>query len=239
MKPRSIRLAGIAVAFLAATFTAAQQELPFNDFLLHLLDIRPGMAVADVGAGRGDFAFLMAPRVGAEGHVYANEISRDRIDSIERAKQKSGISNLTVVRGAVDDALLPARVDRLVMVDVYHHLDESFAFMKNLQKYLKPEGRLFVAAVLNKRNPKAPPRKSKGADPCVSDPEETRKAIEKAGFIFEEVVMHDDPARNFFWPTSYVLVFRLAEQTMARAEITRAGTAADAGQDRVRQARRR
>jgi len=199
----------IAVAILALQFVAARNGPTFHDFLLDLLDLAPGIAVADVGAGRGDLALRMAARVGSEGYVYANEISQDRIASIEKARDRLDLANLTVVRGTVSDPLLPASVDRLVMVDVFHHLTAPDEFMKNLVKYLKPQGRLFIAAVLNKRNPHARPKASKAADPCVSDPEATREAVEKAGFVFEKLVMHDDPARNYFWPTSYVLVFRV------------------------------
>ena len=202
-------LVGLAIAALAASVVSAQDARPFNDLLLHLLDIHPGMTVAEVGAGRGDFALQMADAVGPKGRVYANEISQENIGQIERAKRERGVSNLTAVLGGEDDARLPGPVDRLVMIDVYHHLAKPAEFMANVRKYLNPGGRLAVAAVVNKRNPQAKPSTSKTHDPCVSDPEDTKKAIEQAGFVFETLVLHEDPVRSYFWPTSYVLIFRL------------------------------
>ncbi len=80
-----------------------------------------------------------------------------------------------------------------IMVPVFHHLSKPDEFMQNTLQYLKPDGRLVITVVLNKRNPQAKPRTSTQNDPCVSDPEETKRAIEKMGFAFEKVAMHDDP----------------------------------------------
>lgn len=196
------------IVILTWPANAAQNVSLFHDFLLHLLDFRPGMAVADVGAGRGDLAMIIAERVGAEGHVYANEISRDKVGQIERRKRERGATNVTVILGAEEDPRLPAKVDYLLMVQVFHHLSKPDAFMKNTLKYMKPDGRLVVTAVLNKRNPQARPNRSTQKDPCISDPEETKRVIEKAGFAFEEIAMHDDPDPKANWPTTYVLIFR-------------------------------
>lgn len=197
------------VALVAATTAWAQGARPFADLLLQVLDIRSGSTVAEVGAGRGDFAFRMAEAVGPKGRVYANEVAQDNVAQIERAGRDRGVSNLVAVLGDESDPRLSGPVDRIVMIDVYHHLARPAEFMGNLRKYLNPGGRLAVAAVVNKRNPQAKPSTSKTHDPCVSDPEETKKAIEQAGFVFETLVLHEDPVRSYFWPTSYILVFRL------------------------------
>jgi len=210
MKPKMRRVLGLAIAVVVASLAQAQTVQPFHAFLLQLLDVRPGMTVADVGAGRGDFALLLADAVGPNGRVYANEISQDKVDQIEKAKRERGASNVTAVLGEEDDPRLPDKVDYLVMVQVFHHLSMPDVFMRNVARYLKPNGRLVVTAVLNKRNPQAKPRSSP-PDPCVSDPEDTRKAIEKAGFVFEKIVMHDDPNPQATWPTSYALVFSLPQ----------------------------
>jgi ubiquinone/menaquinone biosynthesis C-methylase UbiE len=196
------------IAILSWPVSAAQSVSPFHGFLLRLLDIQPGMTVADVGAGRGDFALLAAEKVGPEGHVYANEISRDKVGQIEKQKRARGAANLTVILGEEEDPRLPAKVDYLLMVQVFHHLSRPDGFMKNTLQYLKPDGRLVVTAVLNRRNPQAQPRTSTQNDPCVSDPEETKRAIERMGFAFEQVAFHDNPNTKANWPTSYVLIFR-------------------------------
>lgn len=201
-------LFAVAALLAGAGAVSAQQARPFADLLVHLLAIQPGMTVADLGAGNGEFAFRLADAVGPTGRVYANEITADAIAGIERARRTRGVSNVTAIVGIETDPRLPEPVDRLIMIDVYHHLAKPEPFMARLQQYLKPGGRLAVAAVVNKRNPAAKPSTSQTHDPCVSDPEETRKAIEQAGWTFETLVLHEDPARSYFWTTSYVLVFR-------------------------------
>ncbi|MBZ5497039.1 MAG: methyltransferase domain-containing protein [Acidobacteriia bacterium] len=201
----------LAVAVLVANLAPAQKATSFHEFLLRLLDIKAGMTVADVGAGRGELAFLLVHEVGPEGEVYANEISREKINQIEKGKRERSLANLTTILGEVEDPRLPEKVDYLVMVKVFHHLSKPDQFMKNAMKYLKPEGRLVITAVLNKRNPQAQPRTFTLNDPCVSDPEVTRKAIEKSGLLFEKIALYNDPNPRASWPTSYALVFRLPQ----------------------------
>jgi predicted methyltransferase len=190
---------------------AAQERRPFLDVFLALADVRPGMTVAEIGAGNGAFSARLAGTVGPTGRIFANEISKEKLAALDRLKEEPALDNLTVVRGATADPKLPGPVDRITMIDVYHHLEEPADFLAALRSSLKPGGRLLVAAVLNRRNPQAKPSTSKTHDPCVSDPDDTRKTIEAAGFVFETLVLHDDPARAFYWPTSYALVFRVAE----------------------------
>jgi len=210
MKTALRKMALVVVALLVGTLAWAQDAVPFQQVLLQLLDIRPGMVVAEIGAGGGDLAFVMAEQVGAGGRVYANEVAQDKVDAIERGRKSRGLANVVTVLGGEEDPRLPGQVDLVVMVDVYHHIAKPDEFMKKLATHMKPGARLAVAAVVNKRNPQAKPRTSKDVDPCVSDPEETRKAIEKTGFVFEKLVLHEDSKRSFFWPTSYILIFRPA-----------------------------
>jgi cyclopropane fatty-acyl-phospholipid synthase-like methyltransferase len=205
------KMAAVSVALLVGTLVWAQDPVPFRQVLLQVLDIRPGTVVAEIGAGTGDLSFAMAEQVGAGGRVYANEVVQDKVDAIERVRKSRGLANVDTILGGEEDPRLPGRVDLVVMVDVYHHMARPDEFLKKLATYMKPGARLAVAAVVNKRNPQAKPRTSKDVDPCVSDPEETRKAIEKTGFVFEKLVLHEDAKRSFFWPTSYILVFRAPE----------------------------
>jgi predicted methyltransferase len=59
----------------------AQDRRPFLDVFLALADVRPGMAVADVGAGNGAFSARLAGTVGPAGRIFANEISEAHVAS--------------------------------------------------------------------------------------------------------------------------------------------------------------
>jgi cyclopropane fatty-acyl-phospholipid synthase-like methyltransferase len=178
--------------------------------------IADGSIVADLGAGSGWFTIRLARRVGPNVRVYAEDIQRLMLEATRRRISREGLRNVVPVLGTESDPKLPGPVDRITMIDVYHHLAKPAEFLATLRKALKPGGRLIVAAVVNRRNPDAKPSTSKTHDACVSDPEETRKAIEQAGFIFETLVLHDDPVRSYFWPTSYALVFRAPDAGASR-----------------------
>ena len=84
----------------------ADEEQP--DKALDLIGISPGMVVADVGAGSGYMTVRLAPRVGATGKVYANDLQPGMLAVIDQRVRALGLSNVELVQGAEDDARLPA-----------------------------------------------------------------------------------------------------------------------------------
>jgi tRNA A58 N-methylase Trm61 len=162
------------------------------------MDIRPGQFVADIGAGSGEFAVTLARTVGLEGRVFANEVEKDLFDKMEMMEERESLPQLTVILGREDDPQLPDKVERVFMNLVYHHLSDPDDFMSRLLAYTKPGGLLAVSAVdIHLRKKTA----SGQHDPCVSDPEETRVAIENTGWVFQS--LKHSPSDN----ERYVLVF--------------------------------
>jgi ubiquinone/menaquinone biosynthesis C-methylase UbiE len=113
--------------------------------LAEWLELRPGMRVADVGAGDGTYAVELARRVGPTGHVYATEISRERLAEIRQAATAAGLSNITAIEGAVSRTNLPeACCDAIFTRFVYHHLDDAPAINADLVARLRPGARLLI-----------------------------------------------------------------------------------------------
>ncbi len=109
------------------------------------LKLRPGDQVADLGAGSGYFTFKLAKAVRPAGKVYAVDIDREMIDQIAQRAQKESAQNIETVVAQADNPLLPKTgVDLIFTVNTYHHIDERVAYFKNLQKYLRPGGRIAV-----------------------------------------------------------------------------------------------
>lgn len=120
------------------------------------LDLRPGMAVADIGAGSGYYASRIAKRVGPAGRVYATDIQQGMIDILERRIKNEGLTNVTAMLGGMDDPRLPpASIDLALMVDVYHELQQPQLFLQRLKPAFKPGGRL-VLLEFRKEDPKVP-----------------------------------------------------------------------------------
>lgn len=113
--------------------------------VMSLLGVRAGMAVADIGAGRGYYTVRLSPVVGPSGKVYANDIMPQFIDRLNARLRSEGISNVTTVLGYADDAKLPAKsIDLALMVRMYHEVEEPYALVWKLHEALRPGGRLAV-----------------------------------------------------------------------------------------------
>jgi len=109
------------------------------------LTLRPGDQVADLGAGGGYFTFKLAKAVGPAGKVYAVDIDREMTDLIAQRAQKESAQNVETIVAQADNPLLPTTgVDLILTVNTYHHIGERIVYLKNLQKYLRPGGRIAV-----------------------------------------------------------------------------------------------
>src|SRR5437868_1463628 len=95
--------------------------------LLKMLDLKPGMVAADVGAGSGYHTFRMAERVGPKGKVYAVDIQKEMLDIIRWRMKRMKVTNVEPVQGTLTDPKLPAdAVDLILLVDVYHEFSHPF-----------------------------------------------------------------------------------------------------------------
>ena len=114
-----------------------------GDLLMRELALRPGMVVADVGAGTGYYARRMSPLVGALGSVFAVDVQPEMIVMLADLAKKAGLSNIKPVLGAVDNLkLADASIDVAIMVDVYHELEFPYEVMESIVRALKPGGRV-------------------------------------------------------------------------------------------------
>jgi ubiquinone/menaquinone biosynthesis C-methylase UbiE len=111
--------------------------------LIKALEITEGMTVADIGAGSGYHAFLMAPLVGKEGKVLAVDIQQEMLDLIEKKAKKLKVDNIERVKGTeTDPKLKKESVDLILMVDVYHEFSHPYEMGLKMVEALKPGGRL-------------------------------------------------------------------------------------------------
>jgi ubiquinone/menaquinone biosynthesis C-methylase UbiE len=112
-----------------------------TDLLLTELALRPGMVVADIGAGTGYIARRMAAQVGPGGAVYAVDVQPEMIRLLKSLAK--GLAQIKPVLGAVDDVRLPASsVDLAIMVDVYHELEFPREVLASIVRSLKPAGKV-------------------------------------------------------------------------------------------------
>lgn len=163
---------------------------------IEALEIRPGMVVADVGAGSGYYTIRLARQVGATGRVFATDVQRGMLDLIEQRTAREQLTNVTTVLGTADNPSLPAHsLDLVLMVDVYHELQSPQTFMRRLRDTLKPDGRL-VLLEFRKEDPKVPIRQEH-----KMTVEEARRELTADGYTFDKAIE--------VLPWQHILVFKI------------------------------
>jgi SAM-dependent methyltransferase len=114
-----------------------------TDVLLTVLDLRPGMTVADIGAGTGYLSRRMAPHIMPNGKVLAVDVQPEMVSMLRTLVRQSGLSQIEPLLGGEADVKLPAAsVDLAIMVDVYHELAYPYEMLASIVRSLKPGGRL-------------------------------------------------------------------------------------------------
>ena len=123
-----------------------RQQEERADLLLRELDLQPGMAVADIGAGTGYYARRIAPLVGSGnsgGLVYATDVQPEMMKMLADGAKKAGLTNIKPVLGGLQTVNLPdSSIDLALLVDVYHELEYPFEVIDSLVRALKPGGRI-------------------------------------------------------------------------------------------------
>ena len=115
------------------------------DQIMDVLGIADGSKVADLGAGGGWFTVRLARRVGPQGMVYAEDVQEQMIESMERRLSREGLRNVKMVLGTSDNPMLPKdRLDAVLIVDVYHEVEQRVALLRYVRDSLRPQGRLGI-----------------------------------------------------------------------------------------------
>jgi len=107
--------------------------------------LKPGMKIADIGAGTGLFTLPFANAVGTDGKVYAVEIAKNFLRHIRARAQKANAANVETVLCTDRSVELPeSSIDLAFICDVYHHFEYPQASLASLHKALKPGGEIIL-----------------------------------------------------------------------------------------------
>jgi ubiquinone/menaquinone biosynthesis C-methylase UbiE len=110
-----------------------------------LSEIRPGMSIADIGAGEGYYTVRLSPIVGRQGRVLAEDIVPDTIRALGQRVQRERLDNVALKLGEPSDPHLPDRsFDRILMIHMYHEIAQPFEFLWHLRDDLKQGGSIVV-----------------------------------------------------------------------------------------------
>ncbi len=107
-----------------------------------LLKLAPPIVIADLGAGEGMVAQLLAPRAKK---VFCIDNSKRMVEVGKKLAKKNGLSNLTYKYGDIGKVPLPNNsVDLALMCQSLHHAQRPEEAMGEAYRILKPKGNLLV-----------------------------------------------------------------------------------------------
>lgn len=168
--------------------------------LVTSLGIRRGDVIADIGTGVGYLLPYLTAATGESGHVFAEDIHADFVESVRQKIAQHGWKNVTPVLGTEKDPKLkPASLDLALVLDTYHHLDYPQAMLAKLRHAIKPEGRLIIVDFYTSRkHPGATDADLKSH--VRADRDQVIAEVKAEGFRLERSFDH--------LPHEYVLIFR-------------------------------
>jgi ubiquinone/menaquinone biosynthesis C-methylase UbiE len=155
MKKAALGAIAVFVVFLSI-ICLATSDASDAARLVDALRVRPGMSVAEIGAGDGELTVAVAKVVGPTGRFFSTELDKNRMEKIKRATES--MPQVSVIEAHVAATNLPEGCcDAIFMRDVYHHFTDAAAMNRSLMKSLKPGGLLAIYDF--------PPRTGREADP--------------------------------------------------------------------------
>jgi ubiquinone/menaquinone biosynthesis C-methylase UbiE len=109
------------------------------------MGVTPGMTVADVGTGIGYMLPFLSHTVGPSGKIFAEDIFDDYLAEARQRSESQHLNNVTFIKGTEKDPKLPENaVDRVLVMDVYHHFNYPESMLAGIHKALKPDGKLVI-----------------------------------------------------------------------------------------------
>lgn len=162
--------------------------------VVRALEIRPGMVAADLGAGTGYFEPYLAGAVGAKGLVLAIDTEPSMVRHLAQRAVRERLATVVPVLALPGEPFLPpGRVDRVLLVDTYHHIDSRLEYFRRVREAMAPGGRLAVVDFHKRPLPVGPPPEHK------LEPEFVTRELEQAGWRLAD--------SKTFLPYQYFLIF--------------------------------
>jgi len=150
------------------------------EIVIEAIELKEGMRVGEIGAGRGRYSVILAEAVGKKGLIYANDIDKEDLDYLNLRCKRDGITNITIIRGREKDPLLPNNeLDMIFIVNSYHHFSSPIELLKNAYPALKPSGTLVIIEGV-------PGRYGRASSHATSK-EDLIAQVKEAGFGFDRV----------------------------------------------------
>ena len=164
---------------------------PDPDGVIRALRIESGMAIVDLGCGYGYFTAAIA-RQAAPGSVIGLDLDPAMLEQAQVACKELTLTNCTWQLGDAMalSRLVPALVDYVLIANTFHGVPDKTAMAREIAAALKPDGRFAIVnwyPIPREQTPVLDKPRGPGTELRMS-PEQTRAAVEPAGFALEALV---------------------------------------------------
>lgn len=113
--------------------------------ILDLMEIHPGMDIADLGTGTGVLIPYLLERVGLDGSITAIDGSEGMLN-IARDKYAELSDNISFLLSDFEESMPSKKFDKIILYCVYPHLQSPIATLKTLvDHHLNPDGSIYIA----------------------------------------------------------------------------------------------
>jgi predicted methyltransferase len=180
-------------AYIAMLEDPARDAYQKPHEVINALALKPGEVIADIGSGAGYFTLRLAAHVGDSGRVYGVDIDPEMVRHLNRRIRDAGLRNVHALLADPDDPLLPEPVDRLLIVDTWHHIEAQARYLALMRTQLKAGGQVIMIDFQKRELPLGPPLAMKVAR------EDLIRQVEANGFHLVK--------EHTFLPYQYFLVF--------------------------------
>lgn len=114
---------------------------------IHLIEkmyIKEGSTVADFGAGSGAYTLALSEVVGKKGKVYALDIHRDMLETMQASALKMGLENIETIWTNIEKEtpLESYTQDAVVVSNVLFQVEDCNAVIQEVSRVIKPLGML-------------------------------------------------------------------------------------------------
>ncbi len=159
--------------------------------VIRALALAPDARIADIGAGTGYFTVRLA-HMTPRGRVYAVDLEPDMVKYLAERAKRDKLDNVTAVQATPSDPRLPEKVDRVLLVDTYHHIQGRETYFRSLRDSLRPGAEVAIVD-FTRDSPMGPPAAAR------IPKEQVVAEMQRAGY---RLVRAPD-----FLPNQYMLVF--------------------------------
>ena len=136
---------GETLAAVAKIESPSRAVYRYRVAIASLLELKPGMTAADIGAGSGFVARLLVPQVAPGGKVIATERDPTLVSYMDERARTEGLQNFSSRLMPADGSGLDAgSVDAMVLVETLSREQHAGELLKALASALKPGGLIVI-----------------------------------------------------------------------------------------------